>query len=101
VRPPAAQKTLAGGSHGLYLRWRCNDSGALGCRNDDRVFMFTSTPNVLVAIACGAVALVLLLGLVNMMRGGSPNRSQKLMRWRVGLQFFAILVIMGVLWLRS
>jgi hypothetical protein len=63
--------------------------------------MFTSTPNVLVAIACGAVALVLLLGLVNMMRGGSPNRSQKLMRWRVGLQFFAILVIMGVLWLRS
>jgi hypothetical protein len=57
--------------------------------------------NYLVAGAVGAVAIVLLLGLVNMMRGGSPNRSQKLMRWRVGLQFFAILVIMGVLWLRS
>ena len=31
-------------------------------------------------VAIGAVALVLLLGLVNMMRGGSPNTSQKLMR---------------------
>src|SRR4051794_15141276 len=31
-------------------------------------------------VAAGAVAVVLLLGLVNMMRGGSPNTSQKLMR---------------------
>ena len=36
-----------------------------------------------------------------MMRGGSPNTSQKLMRWRVGLQFVAIIIIMGVLWLRG
>ncbi|MDB5597701.1 MAG: hypothetical protein JWM36_4662 [Hyphomicrobiales bacterium] len=63
--------------------------------------MSTSTSNLIVAGAIGAVALVLFLGLVNMMRGGSPNRSQTLMRWRVGLQFFAILVIMGVLWLRG
>ena len=42
-----------------------------------------------------AVLAVLLLGLWNMMRGTSPNTSQKLMRWRVGLQFFAILVIMA------
>jgi hypothetical protein len=63
--------------------------------------MSTSTSNLIVAAAIGAVALVLFLGLVNMMRGGSPNRSQTLMRWRVGLQFFAILVIMGVLWLRG
>ncbi|MFM2443184.1 MAG: hypothetical protein RJB09_370 [Pseudomonadota bacterium] len=55
----------------------------------------------LVAGAVGAVALVLLFGLVNMMRGGSPNTSQKLMRWRVGLQFVAIIIIMGVLWLRG
>ena len=55
----------------------------------------------LVAGALGAVALVLLFGLVNMMRGGSPNTSQKLMRWRVGLQFVAIIIIMGVLWLRG
>ena len=45
-----------------------------------------------------AVAIVLLLGLVNMMRGGSPNRSQKLMRVRVLLQFVAIIVIMATIW---
>ncbi len=52
----------------------------------------------LVPIAIGAVALVLLLGLTNMMRGGSPNRSQKLMRLRVLLQFIAIIVIMATIW---
>ena len=45
-------------------------------------------------IAVGAVALVLLMGLVNMMRGGSPNTSQRLMRLRVLMQFIAIIVIM-------
>ncbi len=53
----------------------------------------------LVPIAIGAVFLVLLLGLWNMMRGGSPNTSQKLMRWRVILQFIAILIIMGAIWM--
>ena len=45
-----------------------------------------------------AVAIVLVLGLVNMMRGGSPNRSQQLMRLRVLLQFVAIIVIMATIW---
>jgi len=45
-----------------------------------------------------AVAIVLLLGLINMMRGGSPNRSQQLMRLRVLLQFVAIIVIMVTIW---
>ena len=45
-----------------------------------------------------AVAIVLCLGLVNMMRGGSPNRSQQLMRMRVLLQFIAIIVIMMTIW---
>ncbi|HEY4986375.1 MAG TPA: twin transmembrane helix small protein [Bradyrhizobium sp.] len=49
-------------------------------------------------VAIGAVALVLLLGLVNLMRGGSPNRSQQLMRLRVLLQFVAIVVIMLTIW---
>ena len=57
--------------------------------------------NTLVLIACAAVALVLLVGLANMMRGGSANLSQRLMRLRVLLQFFAILVILGVLWWRA
>ena len=49
-------------------------------------------------IAVAAVAIVLLLGLINMMRGGSPNRSQQLMRWRVVLQFVAIVITMIVVW---
>jgi hypothetical protein len=53
----------------------------------------------LVPIAVGAVALVLVLGLANMLRGGSPNTSQKLMRWRVVLQFIAIVIIMATIWL--
>jgi hypothetical protein len=52
-----------------------------------------------VPLAIGVVAVVLGLGLVNMMRGGSPGTSQKLMRWRVGLQFLAIIVIMLTVWL--
>ena len=51
-----------------------------------------------VPLAVGAVALVLVLGLVNMMRGGSPNRSQTLMRWRVLLQFIAIILTMLAVW---
>jgi hypoxia induced protein len=50
-------------------------------------------------LAVGAVAVVLLLGLVNMMRGGSPDASQKLMRLRVLLQFIAIVIVMATIWL--
>ena len=49
-------------------------------------------------IAVAAVAIVLLLGLINMMRGGSPNRSQQLMRLRVLLQFAAIVITMVAVW---
>lgn len=52
-----------------------------------------------VPAAIVAVAIVLLLGLVNMLRGGSPGRSQKLMRLRVLLQFAAIVVIMATIWI--
>ena len=46
-------------------------------------------------LAILAVFVVLLLGLWNMMRGASPSTSQKLMRWRVGLQFVAILAMIA------
>jgi hypothetical protein len=55
--------------------------------------------HVMVPIAIGAVALVLLLGLINLMRGGSPQRSQKLMRLRVLMQFIALIVIMLTIWI--
>jgi Hypoxia induced protein conserved region len=57
--------------------------------------------HIAVPIAIGAVAVVLLLGLFNMMRGGSGNTSQKLMRLRVLLQFIAIIVIMFTVWVMS
>ncbi|MCX5518623.1 MULTISPECIES: twin transmembrane helix small protein [Kaistia] len=52
----------------------------------------------LIPIALAAVAIVLLLGLFNMLRGGSPERSQKLMRMRVMLQFAAVVIMMAALY---
>lgn len=46
-----------------------------------------------------AVLVVLLLGLVNLMRARNSNISQKLMRWRVSLQFVAIVLIMITVYL--
>ena len=63
--------------------------------------MFDSLADLAVPIAIGAVAIVFVLGLLNMMRGGSANTSQKFMRLRVLLQFVAIVVIMGVIWIKS
>jgi hypothetical protein len=52
-----------------------------------------------VPVAIAAVAVVLVLGFFNMLRGGSPNLSQRLMRWRVVLQFIAIIIIMLTVWI--
>ena len=51
-----------------------------------------------IPIALAAVALVLLLGLANMLRGGSPNTSQLLMRWRVVLQFIALCLVVAAIY---
>ena len=50
--------------------------------------------NYLIPTGLVAVSLVLLAGLANMLRNGSPNTSQRLMRWRVGLQLLTIIVVM-------
>jgi hypothetical protein len=60
--------------------------------------METTLPYVTGA-ATAAVALVLLAGFWNMQRGRNPNLSQKLMRWRVGLQFLAIAIAMLMVYL--
>ncbi|HXY59945.1 MAG TPA: twin transmembrane helix small protein [Methylocystis sp.] len=57
-------------------------------------------PNILLLAAVAAVALVLILGVANMMRGGSPEKSQNLMRWRVGLQLLAVVIIVAILFFR-
>lgn len=53
----------------------------------------------LVPVSIAAVVIVLIMGLFNLLRRGSPNRSQTLMRWRIGLQFIAIIIIMTAIWL--
>ena len=45
---------------------------------------------VLILAAMAAVLSVLVLGLLNMMRGGNANTNQRLMRWRIALQLIAI-----------
>jgi cytochrome b subunit of formate dehydrogenase len=51
--------------------------------------------SIVVNVSIAAVAVVLVTGLINMLRGGSPNKSQQLMRWRVILQFVAVLAMLG------
>ena len=60
--------------------------------------MASALSTYVVPLAIGAVAVVLLLGLINMMRGGSPSTSQRLMRLRVLLQFVAVVIIMATIW---
>ena len=52
---------------------------------------------IVTMIALAAVAVILGMGLFNMMRGGSANLSQKLMRARVIAQAVALVVILGAL----
>jgi len=59
-----------------------------------QTFLYHST-----TVAVLAVLVVLLFGLRTMMKGTSPNLSQKLMRWRVVLQFIAIIIVMTAIYL--
>jgi hypothetical protein len=53
----------------------------------------------LVPITLAVVGVVLLLGFINFARGGSPQTSQRLMRWRVLLQAVALVVILLTIWM--
>ncbi len=57
--------------------------------------LFRALTPVLLIVLVGVV----LFGLFNMMRGGSPNLSQKLMRARVLIQFAALVIMMTALYL--
>ena len=59
----------------------------------DFFFYLTTVATIAVLIALG-------VGLYTMMKGDNANLSQKLMRWRVGLQFVAIVVIMLAVYFR-
>ena len=79
----------------MHSSWRLVAGAGRRCYNAPMASVFST---IIVPIAIGVVAIVLLLGLINMMRGGSPNLSQKLMRWRVALQFVAIVITMLAVW---
>ncbi len=63
--------------------------------------MLSQYLNIGAIAAIVAVAIVLLMGLLNMRKGTNPNRSQILMRWRIGLQFVAVVLIMAALYFTS
>lgn len=42
------------------------------------------------------VVLVLGVGIWTMARGETPHRSQKLMRWRIGLQLLAVIALLAL-----
>ena len=44
------------------------------------------------------VAVILAMGIWNMAKGGSPSRSQKLMRLRILFQFIAVVLVMAALY---
>ncbi len=52
-----------------------------------------------ILVVMGAVVLVLVRGLINMMRGGDGNFSNKLMQLRIILQFVAVVLIVAFLWI--
>ncbi len=54
--------------------------------------------NILAVVFMVAVVIVLVRGLINMLRGGSGNTSNKLMQARVILQFLALVFILLALW---
>ena len=52
-------------------------------------------------LVMAAVLIVLVFGLLNMAKGGPMSRSQTLMRWRVGLQFVAVVLLMTALYMTT
>lgn len=57
----------------------------------------------LVVIACIGVVVVLMFGLGGFATGGKFNKenSNKLMRWRIGAQFIAVILIMIYVYFRK
>lgn len=58
---------------------------------------------ILVILACLAVLAVLLLGVGSFAKSGEFHKKYAniIMRWRVGLQFVAVILIMLYIWLRN
>src|SRR4029450_4772620 len=59
----------------------------------------TALISYVILIALAAVGVAFLHGLWSMVSGGSSNTSQRVMRWRVVLQFVALCLVMAALYL--
>jgi len=62
----------------------------------DPLFLF-------VAVACLLVLGILLFGIGTFAKGGEFNKrnANRIMRWRLGVQFVAVIAIVAFAWLRS
>ncbi len=50
---------------------------------------------ILIFVALGAVLIVLVMGLIGLAKGGHDrSRSNRLMQWRIALQFLAIAILL-------
>jgi uncharacterized membrane protein affecting hemolysin expression len=65
--------------------------------------MFSDPLFILATVACFVVLGVLLFGIGTFAKGGEFNRrnANKIMRWRIGLQFVAVVLIVAYAWLQS
>ena len=65
--------------------------------------MFQDPLFIVVGIACLIVLGILLTGVGGFAKGGDFNRkhANKIMRWRLGAQFVAVILIVGFAWVRS
>lgn len=56
----------------------------------------------IVAIACLVVAGIMMFGVITFGRGGEFNRkhANKIMRWRIGAQFIAVVLILLFVFIR-
>lgn len=65
--------------------------------------MFSDPLVIFAVVACLVVLGILLFGIGTFAKGGEFNKrnANKIMRWRLGAQFAAVVVIAGFAWLRS
>lgn len=54
-------------------------------------------------VACAAVLVILLLGINSFRKGGleGAKKSNRLMQWRIGAQFVAILLLLAFVYFRE
>jgi hypothetical protein len=65
--------------------------------------MFSDPLFLLATVACFVVLGILLFGIGTFAKGGEFNKrnANKIMRWRIGVQFVAVILIVAFAWLNA